>query len=171
MVYQQNKSIDKLLLYTTRDLQVLTLTWVPLPLEWQVRGIKSRFNVWKKFIKRWIGWARVVTISDYLYDILAPGACICKLLMKRDMQHFNGKSSMIFIVSDIKLLANNMHTVYFYKHSMHGWLKYISNNMAAMGYPSDSSDLRKYMLTCWLDGYICHTPCPEINSLHICPKG
>lgn len=73
-----------------------------------------------QFIKRWIGWARVVTISDYLYDILSPGACICKLLMKRDMQHFNGKSSMIFIVSDIKLLANNMHTVYFYKHTMHG---------------------------------------------------
>lgn len=53
---------------------------------------------------------------------------------------------MMFVVSDIKLLANNMHTVYFSKHTMHGKLKYISYNMAAKAYSSDSSDLRKYML-------------------------
>lgn len=71
------------------------------------------------FIKRLIGWARVVRISDYLYDILAQNAYICKLLIQRDLQNFNGKSFMIFIVSDIRLFANNMHTIYFYKHTLH----------------------------------------------------
>lgn len=56
--------------------------------------------------------------ESWIINILAPGDKISKLLVKRDIQAFNGQSLTWFSYTYI-YNAHIMHTVYFYKHTMY----------------------------------------------------